>query len=614
MSGARWWLGLWAVVVFLALPWAEAGDERVWSWFLRLRGERVPPPEIVILAIDGESLEEGQTTLARQMGSWPWKRAAYAEVIDRVIGAGAELVAIDVLFSSPSVHGRQDDQRLQATLDRYGERVVLAATYESSENPQAPVSQLVTPSANFRLSDQSVGLVNYSFNRLGEVVQLIQLSASNLRSFPEAIARRKPESFGGSTLGNRINYVGSANTWLKHQQQIPFFYVLEPDHWQRMRQANFFQHKIVLIGATADSLQDFQISPLGRMSGVEVNANAIATLLEGRPIRSALNNVWLEVGLIVGLIWFAMFWSLGFARPLAQFGINLVVALVWLLLTYTGFVVYDFTLPVILPVAAIGLQGLILEAISTIAIQREKAALRRTLEQYVAAPIVNEILSQPKSYRRLLQGKKLEAAVLFCDIRQFTYLCSQMPPEQLIQQLNLYLSEMVEAVLAVQGTLDKFIGDEIMAEFGSPISQGAATDALNSVKAALAMRQRLADLRQVWQKQGYPLFFHGIGIDYGSITVGNIGSPKRLEYAAIGDTVNLASRVQGMTNTLGVDILITDTVYEIVKDHVSVVPMGAHRIRGRAEPVTLYGVVELQGNSDRLFQEVRTHLSAYLNT
>ncbi|MDX1976233.1 MAG: adenylate/guanylate cyclase domain-containing protein [Pseudanabaenaceae cyanobacterium bins.68] len=616
MGRSRWWLGLWGLGLLLALPWAQVGDERVWGWFLRLRGDRLPPPEIVILAIDGESLEEGETTLANQMGSWPWKRSAYGQVIGRVIGAGARVVALDILFGSPSVHGKADDQRFQAILDRYGDRVVLAATYENSQNPQAQVSQLVSPGASFRLSAKSIGLVNYSFNSLGEVVQLTQSTDYGLLSFPRAIARAMGKSPGSSSLlpGSRINYVGFPNTWLAQGQQVPFFYVLEPGHWRRLQQENFFRNKIVLVGATADSLQDFQISPLGRMSGVEVNANAIATLLQDQPIRSALDHDWLEAGLIPGLIWVTMAWSLGFTRPLAQLGLNLAAAAAWLLFTYGWFVGLHLTLPVTLPVLAITLQGLSLEVVGTLAIQRERAALRRTLEQYVAAPIVNEILSQPDSYRQLLQGKKVRAAVLFCDVRQFTHLCSQMPPEQLIQQLNTYLSEMVEAVLAVQGTVDKFIGDEIMAEFGTPISQGAAADALNSVKAALAMRQRLVELRRVWQEQGKPLFFHGIGIDYGAITVGNIGSPKRLEYAAIGDTVNLASRVQGMTKTLGVDILITGAVYELVKDQVEVVCMGEQWIRGRSEPVTLYGLVELQGNSDRLFQEISAQLSAYLNT
>jgi adenylate cyclase len=610
----RFWLsgiGLFAAIL-LIFQVHKTWDELIWTWFFRWQGNRLPPKELVILAIDGESLDAGESILKEKMGTWAWKRRAYAEVIEKLFASGAKVVALDVLFSNPSKHGIEDDRAFQQVLDRFSDRLVLAASYENSQNPQASISQLVTPQTNFRLPNNSIGMVKYAVNSLEQVShfnhdpQLLSFAEATLKAFGKQV---------NSEPDRRINYLGAADNWLRVGQQKPLFYVLDPANWQVLAQQRFFENKIVLIGATADSLQDFQTSPLGRMSGVEVNANAIATLLNGSEIRSGIDNNWLEAVLVWCLVMGSGAIACRFKRPLWQFSTNLFLGLIWGLFGFALFVFARITLPVTLPIGAIIFQGLALEIVGTLSIQRERATLRRTLEQYVAAPVVVEILSQPESYRLLLKGKNVDAAVMFCDIRGFTSLCTQLPAEKLIAQLNSYLGEMVDAILEAQGTIDKFIGDEIMAEFGTPISQGTKTDVLNSIKAALEMRKRLVKLRQKWTDAGNLLFYHGIGIHFGEITVGNIGSPtKRLEYAAIGDVVNLASRVQGMTKELGVDILITQAVYELVATEVEVLDMGNFLVRGRSQLVKLYALVELKCNDAKLFQDIRSQMQNYLQS
>jgi len=608
----RIWIGGWGLLaaVLLISQLNKTWDEWVWAGFFNLQGNRLPPKEIVILAIDGESLDAGETILKEKMGNWAWKRRSYAEVIEKLFASGVKVIALDILFSNPSLHGQEDDAKLQKVIDKYSDRLVFAATYENSQNSQASISQLVTPQTNFRLPNSSIGMVKYAVNSLEQVSHLNHDSKNS--SFAEATLRAFGKKINYQP-NSRINYLGMADAWLKAGQQKPFFYVLDPANWQVLAKQKFFEDRIVLIGATADSLQDFQTSPLGRMSGVEVNANAIATLLNSSEIRPGIENIWLEAILVWLLVGGSGAIACKFKRPLWQFSTNLFLALVWGIFTFSLFILLQITLPVALPISAIILQGLALEIIGTLAIQRERATLRRTLEQYVAAPIVFEILSQPESYRLLLKGKNVNAAVMFCDIRGFTRLCDQLPADKLISQLNSYLGEMVDAILEAQGTVDKFIGDEIMAEFGTPISQGGKTDVLNSIKAALEMRKRLVKLRQKWDEAGDLSFFHGIGIHFGEITVGNIGSPtKRLEYAAIGDAVNLASRVQGMTKELGVDILITQAVYELVESEIEALDLGEHLVRGRSQPVKLYALVELKGNDDKLFQEIRSQTQNYL--
>ncbi|HBY81577.1 MAG TPA: adenylate/guanylate cyclase domain-containing protein, partial [Cyanobacteria bacterium UBA11148] len=231
----------------------------------------------------------------------------------------------------------------------------------------------------------------------------------------------------------------------------------------------------------------------------------------------------------------------------------------------------------------------------------------------VAAPVVQEILKQPDDYQELLKGRKLKAAILFSDIRGFTTLSSQLEPEPLVEQLNIYLNAMVEVILDAGGTVDKFIGDAVMAEFGSPVSEGEKTDAMNSIRAALEMRKALHKLREQWYQEGRVPLFNGIGINYGELIAGDIGSLRRREYAVIGDAVNVASRVEGLTKTFGIDILITDSLYEIVKEEVEVIYVGEQEVRGRSGAVRLYSLIGLKGESQDFYQQVQDDLQRYLN-
>jgi adenylate cyclase len=170
---------------------------------------------------------------------------------------------------------------------------------------------------------------------------------------------------------------------------------------------------------------------------------------------------------------------------------------------------------------------------------------------------------------------------------------------------------MVDAILECQGTIDKFIGDAVMAEFGSPVSRGEKVDAMNAIHAALNMRSALIELRKTWQAEHKIPFCNGIGINYGEVTVGNIGSARRLEYAVIGDVVNVASRVEGMTKEFGTDILITGDLYEIVKNEIDVVDFGSHTLNGRIGNVRLYGVIGLKGCDRHIYEQVQNALQRH---
>jgi adenylate cyclase len=178
--------------------------------------------------------------------------------------------------------------------------------------------------------------------------------------------------------------------------------------------------------------------------------------------------------------------------------------------------------------------------------------------------------------------------ILTSDVRGFTSLSEASDPLELVQLLNEYFTVMVEIVMKHEGTLDKFIGDAILAVYGAPLSAGPEEDALRAVRTAVEMRAELAKLQERWKAQGRPPIKIGIGINSGEVIVGNIGSPRRMEYTVIGDVVNVACRVESLNKDLGTDILITESVYELVRRHVEVEHMETRAVRGRSKNTELY--------------------------
>ena len=371
-----------------------------------------------------------------------------------------------------------------------------------------------------------------------------------------------------------------------------------------------FRDKVVLIGATAVVLQDFHVTPWGRMPGPEIVLTNLANLQEKRWLRTL---PWqLQLFAIVGVGLGGGWWV---SRPTnTQFIVlrTLVATTAWVGLSYILFLSGWAITVTVWAGAALFFSGILDSVNSAIADRLNRLRLRSTLERYVSAPVAAEIIaSQQKDLQTLLKGKSLKVSLLFADIRGFTTISSQLPPEMLVPQLNRYLGAMVEAITHHQGCVDKFIGDAVMAEFGSPISAGYKQDAMNAIRAALDMRAVLSTLRQEWKQVGKPLMFNGIGINFGEVVVGNIGSPQRLEYTAIGDTVNVASRVESLTKDFKTDLIVTQSVYELVQDEIEVNPLGTRQLRGRSSETALFEVIGLKGQGRELFDRVKADFAAH---
>jgi adenylate cyclase len=216
--------------------------------------------------------------------------------------------------------------------------------------------------------------------------------------------------------------------------------------------------------------------------------------------------------------------------------------------------------------------------------QGERRRLRRTFERYVAPNVVAEILADPEAAQGMLRGRSLPVTVLFSDLKGFTELTrrrsSQGESELHVRQLNTYLGAMVEVINRHGGTVDKFIGDAVMAVFGSPVGRGKALEAQAALACAQEMLTALQQLNLVWQEQGLEPLASGVGLASGEVMVGQIGSPQRLEFTVIGDTVNRASRVEGLTRALPAPLLLDAGTAALVGDAKSLVSVGSHALKG----------------------------------
>ncbi|NES94599.1 MAG: adenylate/guanylate cyclase domain-containing protein [Desertifilum sp. SIO1I2] len=623
------WASLGAIATIQDRP-VQLLERNLQVVFFQLRGPVAPPEEMIILAIDRESLARGEDVDPQAepelapLQTWPWERRAYATIIDRLMQAGAKAVALDLVFDLPSGYGPQDDRALQAILQKYPGKVAIAALYEDTVTPEGQLTQLLKPLPELATPTTPVGFINYipaADHRIRTLARTYTQQLSDLvgvealPSFAEAALSAAGVVYP-EPRGTEIYFYGPNQTF----PTIPIVRVLEADNWEGyLQQGRVFENKIVLIGPTAPFFKDEHRTPFSQtalhpapMTGIEIHANSVATLLEGRSLRPLFADAWGR-GIFVFILVVAASSLVRLVpqRPLWQLLSGFGVAIAWAGCSYLLFTYAGLILPAAIPMGAIALSSVSYFTAIAIGDRLEKQKVRHALERYVAAPIVNEILKQPQQYQALLKGRRIQAAVLFSDIRDFTTLSTQLEPEELVEQLNTYLDAMVEAILSAGGTVDKFIGDAIMAEFGSPVSQGPQQDALNAVKAALGMRQNLMRLRKLWQQQGKKQLFNGIGINYGELIAGDIGSLRRREYAVIGDTVNVASRVEGLTKNFGTDILITEPLYQLIADEIEVIDLGEQWVKGRATAVRIYSVVALKGQDTHLYQQVREDFHEY---
>jgi adenylate cyclase len=382
----------------------------------------------------------------------------------------------------------------------------------------------------------------------------------------------------------------------------PLYEVFDPKFWRfNYADGAFFKDKIVIVGASAQIFHDVVDTPMSPATlGPALHLQAMAAALDHEFLRPVPSKVRLALVAAAGLV----AWSLVafFRRPLLCVG-----ALVLLTVTYLGTarLLYDKTGLLLLTVpvlSALVLSGSFSLGFEYFLERLEKLRTRRTLERYVSKNLVAEILENPDSYYSSLRGVRVPVTILFSDLIGFTTLAEKADPEALVAQLNEYLSRMTSEIFSNGGTLDKFIGDAIMAVWGNVRSLGTAQDAKSCARAALGMRRALNQLNQTWREQGRMGLGMGIGVNHGEVIVGNIGSQDRMDPTVIGDAVNLASRLEGLTRVYGVDLLVGASVAELVRDEVYLRSVARVQVKGKTKPVDVFTFIAARGEeTDREF-------------
>lgn len=626
----RRYVAFWLSVVagIIAVVWANtsAGDflERLELRSIDARfvarGPLAPCDRIAIVEVDDRSLQE--------VGRWQWPRSIFARIVRRLQEAGAEVIVFDIFFAEHDSHpgGSEADSELVAAVKESG-RVFAAVGGApedvSTDDPDvkaltrftwdAPPSagglqtlpNVTGPFAELAEACTGVGLVDvvpspdgvyrrylplarYGSGLLPSMALSVAVHAFGLgpkdvrvrpgRAIDIGSKRTVPLQRDGTVL---INYVGPGHSF-------PYYSAADVLNHPSKLPPRAFTGKIVFIAVTAVGLYDLRASPFGAVfNGVEVQANALDNVLEGRFLR----RQGPESTALITLLWALV---IGFA--VARLGPPL-----WVPATVAALAAHNLTavwvfqewgvaLSMVTPSLGMACALVLVPAYQISAQERRHKELQHVLGRFVPPEVADRLTeadAEPAA-----AGELRIVTVLFADLRGFTKASARMNPQDTTALLNRYFRLMHEVIFSFGGTLDKFIGDGLMAFFNAPLEQ--VDHAHLAVATALEMQRQVDLCRDEWSFYGMPELAVTIGISTGQALVGYVGSGDRMQYTAIGADVNLAARLEELAKELDVRILISESTYRLVADMVECNDLGAHRLHGVPEPARAYEVVGIR--------------------
>ncbi|MFN0130426.1 MAG: CHASE2 domain-containing protein [Verrucomicrobiales bacterium] len=607
--------------MYRQLAIAMAHPFRALEWtlydFVHAYGRKTPPdPDVVVLGIDEASLDlansafpediEASRALQLMNRPWPWSREVYAVLIDRLVEAGAETIVIDLMLPSASAEFPEGDALLREALDRHVGKVVLAADVVGRETGgEGEASTVETVHFPFDgliahqwPADERVGYVTYWPDLDGVIRQTQfrrhlnpQLPESLLHSFAAAALRQQGR---GDRLpdGTGSHFVRFGD--LAEYRPISLHEVFSPVLWdQTFANGGVFAGKTIFLGPVARVFQDFHPTPVGTTAGVRIHAQVYAAAKARSlvtPLPGWANGTLVAAGALLG--WALLSVS---RRPLLIAltllgGLALGVVGQLLLFNHAGMWV-----PIGSPLLAYGLVGFLTGSVDFLLERRQKLALKRSVMRFHSPDIAEQIVEHPEHYYAIREGANRTIVVLFSDIRGYTSLSEVLTAQQMVAQLNEYFERMVDIVFLRRGAVDKFIGDAMMAVWGrfrdNPREDDLVDDACQAVDSALAMRASLIQLNAGWRARGMTELAIGIGLHQGDAVVGELGSQARTELTAIGDTVNLGSRLEGATKEYGLDLLISEPVKARVADRFHCRSVDLLRVKGKQLPVEVFAVL-----------------------
>jgi adenylate cyclase len=644
-------IGTAAAAIAFGLATAGWLDELEWKSFdLRVRlarAETPPPPEIAVILIDEASLR----MMNARVGRWPWPRSLHADVVDFLAAAGARRIVFDILFTenerNVGVAGQElseNDARLAGAVASAGN--VVSAVQLVRDDPDeynhgllnrplppefsarfalpgvaaagkqvAAANTAYLPYAELAASSHDIGVVEFAPDRDGiyrrtrlirtygeEAFPTLSLAALSDRWQPVAAPGKwlhlRPRDSAAEgidlPLGNNGEYLIKP---YKDFRAYSMSGVLLSIH--QLRQGEIenlpvspeeFRDKIVLIGASAVGVEDLKPTPFGTLQpGVLLHASIIGNILHHDFLHTP--PAWV---LQVTTLLLPILMALAVLLP-ARTGWRIIapitLALAFLAAGQRAFE-SQWVVEMVAPWTGITLAWIGSFARLSATEGREKRRIRKMFGQYVSPAVLESIADN--AAQGLLQaevGRREHLTILFSDIRGFTSLSEAMEPEQVVEILNGYFTGMVDIIFLRQGTLDKFIGDAIMAFWGAPLR--IDDHALQGVTAAMEMARWLEIYNKNMQLRNLPPIAIGIGLHTGPMILGNIGSEKKLDYTVIGDNVNLSSRLEGLTKIYGCQVLISATTQQEAGAGIICRVLDHVRVKGKSQPIRIYEVLAL---------------------
>jgi adenylate cyclase len=571
-------------IISLYTPYLENLELKGYDFMMStIRGPLPAPEDIVIVAIDETSLAEFEDYF-----QWPWPRSVHGQLIRSLNEAGVKAIIFDVIFAGES--DEEEDDEMAAAIGESRVPVILGATEEQVTDPRfGMLTKQLLPLDKFTQANAKVGYATMHPDS-DQVLRQIRLSVNGVPSLslqafyglggdviePENLPisryqKDDPEVF--------INYSGGA----RHIYTVSYYQAI--DH-QVFLPPEVLKDKIVFVGR-AMAVEDlserrmekdafptpFAMAGSAMMPGTEVHANGLATLLEGRWIRKAtLLQTWILLVFLAVLIAAIV---IGFSSFQWKIIVSVVVMIVYLVGASLIFVYQSFWLytaqPLFVMLAVFGFNTLY-QYHQT---EKERAHIRKALKGYVSEQVMDHVMKHPDALE--LGGIQTNATVLFSDIAGYSKISENMTPQELFATLNDYFTRIGDVIMAQEGMINKYIGDAIMAVWNTPV--GHPDHSALACQAALEMKQIVDAIPDIKAR---------IGINTGLLAAGNLGHAERMEYAVIGDAVNLASRLEGANKPFGTDIMISESTEESVRGKFLLRPLDRIRVVGRENSVQVF--------------------------
>ncbi|MCW8854348.1 MAG: adenylate/guanylate cyclase domain-containing protein [Gammaproteobacteria bacterium] len=593
--------------------------------------------DIKLVLIDDASLQ----AMTPVYGRYPWPRSAYGELLDYFAMGGAKVVVFDILFSENEKkeegqeYTESDIRLMQASAEN---GLVIHAFQLTKENPDivAPeylnlpmpddfieqhalhgasgfpdmgMNGYLLPMAGLYQSSVLVGMVGIDADTDGVFRRVKPFTVYQQQVYPShamaplvltqeddaPILENGVLKFAGKEMpvDDKANYL--VNMVGKHESYSVAGIFASIQRMQMGETEDLlvypdeFADKIVYIGASAIGLEDIKTTPLSsKTPGVIIHASIVSNFLNNDFLKK--QGVISTVVIVILFSFITLLGILNLKNIYLQSAVPVVLAGLYAAVSYHAYSL-NYVFNMMAPIVAVFLAWLSTITYLVFTEGKDKQRVKNMFSQYVSPAVLTQVAENFEDQLQASVGKRENLSILFSDIRSFTNMSESLEAEQVVDLLNIYFSVMCDVVFKYNGTMDKFIGDAIMAFWGAPIR--TEEHGIQSVSTAIEMMRELVKVNEQLLAKGYPEVAIGIGINTGEVILGNIGSERKLDYTVIGDGVNLASRLEGLTKQYGCPVIISEYTYEEIKQQIPCAIVDRVRVKGKQVPISIYWAMAL---------------------